>query len=71
MRISSENGSFCENDGFSVINPVLGLNSALCADKIGFFCGTGLWRHAIHIITMTYPLFLRHRGHGNFPYLKF
>ena len=36
-RFSSENGSFCENDGFSVVNPVLGLKPALSADKIVFF----------------------------------
>ena len=35
-RFSSENDSFCENDGFSVVNPVLGLKPAL-SDKIGFF----------------------------------
>ena len=32
-----KNGSFCENDGFSVVNPVLGLKPALSADRICFF----------------------------------
>ena len=33
-RFSSENGSFCENNGFYVVNPVLGLKAT---DKIVFF----------------------------------
>ena len=37
----AKNGSFCENDGFSVVYPALGLQPALSADKIGFCCETG------------------------------
>ena len=39
-RLSSENSSFCEKDGLSVVNPVLGLKPTL-SPNIGFCCETG------------------------------
>ena len=41
FRTSNEKGSFCENDGFSVVNPVLDLKPALSVDKISFCCESG------------------------------
>ena len=39
-NLDSQNGVICENDGFSLGNPVLGWKPTLSADKIVFSCET-------------------------------